>query len=95
MKIAHGSSNSNKFSILKKSEFPVLTRDKPSRGDFKEYLKKNKHKVSHLKYGDFNFLLYLAEMLDVESAVNIADGVQREGTVPEALDELIEHKADL
>ena len=72
-----------------------MKRDKPSKNDFKEYLKKNKHKQSHLKYGDLNFLLYLAEILDVETAVSIADEVQREGKVMDTIDELIEHKADL
>jgi hypothetical protein len=31
----------------------------------KEYLKRNKHKPSQIKYGDFNFLLYLADQLDI------------------------------
>ena len=61
VKIAHGSSKSNKFAILKKSDFPAYNRDKPSKNDFKEYMKKNKHKPAHVKYGDFNFLLYLAD----------------------------------
>ena len=65
MKIAHGASNSNKFAILKKSDFPSFNRDKPSINDFKEYLKRNKHKPSHIKYGDFNFLLYLADQIDI------------------------------
>jgi hypothetical protein len=65
VKIAHGSSSSNKFAILKKSDFPSFNRDKPSRNDIKEYLKRNKHKPSQIKYGDFNFLLYLADQLDI------------------------------
>jgi nuclear protein localization family protein 4 len=62
VKIAHGSSRSNKFAIVKKADFPPLIRDRPTKKDMKEYMKKNKNiKQSWLKYGDFNFLLYLAQ----------------------------------
>jgi hypothetical protein len=46
---------------VKKAEFPPYIRDKPSKKDFKEYMRRNKNvKLSTLRYGDFNFLLYLA-----------------------------------
>jgi hypothetical protein len=40
-------------------------------------MKKNKHKPSHVKYGDFNFLMYLADELDIQTALNIAEIVER------------------
>jgi hypothetical protein len=46
---------------VKKSDFPAINRDKPTRRDLKEYLKTNKLKPSSIKYGDFNLLMYLAE----------------------------------
>lgn len=72
VKIAHGSSKSNKFAILKKSDFPAINRDKPTRRDLKEYLKTNKLKPTHIKYGDYNLLMYLAEELDDHTALTIA-----------------------
>jgi hypothetical protein len=61
VKIAHGSSKNNKFAIVKKADFPPYIRDKPSKKDFKEYMRRNKNvKISALRYGDFNFLLHLA-----------------------------------
>lgn len=95
MKIAHGSSNSNKFAILKKARFPAKNQEGATTRDFKEHLRENKKKPSHIKYGDFNFLIYLADVLDIETAATIAENVERELPIAEAIDELIEHKADL
>jgi hypothetical protein len=62
VKIAHGTSKSNKFAIIKKAEFPPVVRDKPGKKEFKEYMRRNKNiKQSAIKYGDFNFLLHLAQ----------------------------------
>lgn len=95
MKIAHGSSSSNKFAIIKKSKFPAKHQQGATTKDFKNHLMENKKKPSHIKYGDFNFLIYLADVLDIETAVSIAENVERETPIAEAIDDLIEHKADL
>jgi hypothetical protein len=96
VKIAHGTSKSNKFAIIKKSEFPPIIRDKPSKKDLKEYMKRNKNvKQSSLKYGDFNFLLYLAMEIDPATAHSIAECVATEQQVQSFIDDLIENKADL
>jgi nuclear protein localization family protein 4 len=65
VKIAHGSSNSNKFAILKKAKFPAKHQQGATTKDFKNHLMENKKKPSHIKYGDFNFLIYLADVLDI------------------------------
>ena len=39
VKIAHGSSNSNKFAILKKAKFPAKNQQGATSRDFQEYLK--------------------------------------------------------
>ncbi len=39
--------------------------------------------------------MYLAEQLDDHTALSIAEIVEKEGKVDEAIEELIEHKADL
>lgn len=96
VKIAFGSSKNNKFAIVKKSDFPSVTRDKPSKKDLKEYVRKNKNvKQSNLKYGDFNLLLYLAQEIDPATAHTIAECVANEKQVSEHVDDIIEHKADL
>ena len=96
VKIAHGSSKTNKFAILKKADFPPIIRDKPEKKHFKQYMRRNKNvKQSYLRYGDFNFLLYLAQEIDPPTAHNIADRVVNELQVEGFIDELIENKADL
>jgi hypothetical protein len=40
-------------------------------------LKKNKQKQSWIKYGDFNFLLYLADIIDLQTALSIAEEVAK------------------
>lgn len=79
VKIAHGSSKNNKFAIVKRAEFPPIIRDKPSKKDLKEYMKRNKNiKQSWLKYGDFNLLLYLAQEIDPATAHTIAECIVHE-----------------
>lgn len=59
-------------------------------------MKRNKNvKSSYLKYGDFNFLLYLAQEIDPATAHSIAECVVNEQQVQSFIDELVEHKADL
>jgi hypothetical protein len=90
VKIAHGSSKNNKFAIVKKAEFPPVIRDKPSKKDLKEYMKKNKNiKQSSLKYGDFNFLIYLAQEIDPATAHSIAECVSNEQNVQHYIDDLV------
>ena len=90
VKIAHGTSRSNKFAIIKKADFPPIIRDKPSKKELKEYMKRNKNiKQSHLKYGDFNFLLYLAQEIDPATAHSIAECVANEQQVQGFIDDLI------
>lgn len=76
MKLAHGSSRSNKFAYLKKADFPAKNQVGATKKDLKEYLKKNQHKPSYVKYGDFNLLIYLAELMDIQTAISIANSVQ-------------------
>ena len=64
--IGHGSSPDNRFSVLKNADFPARGRKKIEKGDLKSYLQKYKSKAASIKYGDFNFLLYLVEEFDVE-----------------------------
>lgn len=95
VKIAHGSSKSNKFAYLKKADFPAKNQTGVTKKDLKEYLRKNKNKPSHIKYGDFNLLVYLADLLDVHTALSIANAVKDEGKVDDALDDYVQQTSEV
>lgn len=96
VKIAHGTSSSNKFAIVKKADFPVIVRSRPTKKDLREYMRKNRNvKQSWLKYGDFNLLLYLSHEIDPQTVHKIAECVANEEQVGDFIDDMVEHKADL
>lgn len=96
VKIAHGSSKNNKFSILKKSEFPSLNRDKPINKNLKDYMNRNKNtKPSWQKYADFNLLLYLGNTMDNETAHSIAESVAKEEKISEHIEDMVDQMTDL
>ena len=72
--LAHGQpSHSKDYNILKIHDFPAKNRDKPAtQADFSGYLKKYKAEKSERKFANFQLLLYLADMLDLDTAVAIA-----------------------
>lgn len=46
--------------------------------DLKNYLRKYKHEESYSRYSDFHLLLYISEILDIESAIVLAETVGKE-----------------
>jgi hypothetical protein len=61
---------------LKIHDFPAKNRDKPAtHNEFQGYLKKYKGEKSERKFANFQLLLYIAELLDIDTAVAIADNV--------------------
>ena len=44
-------------------------------------MKNNKHKPSHIKYGDLNLLIYIADTIDLGTAIALANAVQTEDKV--------------
>ena len=59
-------------------------------------MRRNKNiKQSPLKYGDFNFLLYLAQEIDPATVHSIAECVANEQQVQGFIDDMVENKADL
>lgn len=78
MKVASGASTSNKFAILKNNEFPVLNRGKVKKNVLREYIKANFRKKSIVRYGDLNLLLLIAELIGVDTAMEIALKVSAE-----------------
>lgn len=74
--IAHGQPKSKKdYNILKNYDFPVLNRAKvPTQKDFKEYLKRhNKNEPSQRRFANFHLLAYIAEIMDIDTALVIAN----------------------
>jgi nuclear protein localization family protein 4 len=95
VKLAHGSSKSNKFAYLKSSEFPAVHNGTLTKDSLKQYLKMNKHKKPCAKYGDFNLLLHLADLCDIDTAISVANCVQSEVPVPESIDDMITQKSEI
>lgn len=58
-------------------------------------MKANKHKKPYVKYGDFNLLVYLADAIDIGTAINIANCVQSEAPVEEHLDDFVTQFAEM
>jgi hypothetical protein len=57
------------FNIVKFYDFPVANRNKTrARRDFTDYIRKHKSDPAIKRYSNFHFLLYLAEMLDLDTA---------------------------
>ena len=90
--LAHGQPKANKdYRILKNYDFPAFNRSKPpTRQDYKDYLKRHKGEPSQRKFACFNLLIYLAEMMDVHTAMTIANHVAEEKPLDPALVELLE-----
>jgi hypothetical protein len=72
VKVVSGASSSNKFAILKNNEFPVLNRGKVKKNVLREYIKANFRKKSNVKYGDLNLLMLIAELVGVDTSMEIA-----------------------
>ena len=78
------------MTILHHNDFPVENRDKEvGTNDIKNYLKKHKNEPGFRKCSDFHFLVHLAKMLDVESALIAAQCVAHEQELPLGLQELL------
>lgn len=64
------------YSILKIRDFPAYNRGPPAKpAEYKGYLAKNKGEPLDRRFADFNFLLYIAEILDVQTAVTMAQSI--------------------
>mmetsp|Transcript_83 Transcript_83/g.160 ORF Transcript_83/g.160 Transcript_83/m.160 type:complete len:225 (+) Transcript_83:1044-1718(+) len=81
--LAHGQPNQNnvKFNIIKRYDFPCMHRfgQNPQNKDFKSYMQATKPmKNSFERFANFHLLLYLSELLDLQTAVGIAQCVANE-----------------
>lgn len=93
--LAHGQPNENntQFNILKRYDYPVMNRfgKEQTQNDFTSFLRGSKGlKTRHERFACFNFLLHLCKVMDVDTAMSIANSVAEEQPIDAALVELLE-----
>ncbi len=88
----HGVPKTQKdYNILKNYDFPTPNRGKaPARQDFKTYLARHKGEPSQRRLACFSLLIYIADVLDINTALAIAEKVAKEEPLDSALVELLE-----
>lgn len=61
------------FSIMKIYEFPVKNREQPATpAEFSGYMKKYAAEPSERMFANFQLLLYLADYMDMDTAIGVA-----------------------
>lgn len=72
--MAHGQpTHQNDYNIMKSYDFPVRNRDTPATpGDFTGYLRKYASDPTEKSFANFHMLLYLAELMDIDTAMTCA-----------------------
>lgn len=55
-----------------------------------EYFKKKKNEKALVKYSNFNFLIYLAKVVDIPTSENIAKQIVEESVDEETLNSIVE-----
>ena len=84
--VASGSPSHDNYNILKIYDFPVKNRDSPAkREEFTGYLNKYRSDPTEKLFANFQLLLYLIEMMDIDTALTIAQHVAAELPVEEDL----------
>lgn len=76
---------------MKIYDFPATNRGKSaSRDEYRGYLKKYKGEVSERRFANFHLLLYISDLLDIDTAMAIANLVSVEAGLDSSLIELLE-----
>lgn len=93
--LANGQPNANnkQFNILKRYDYPVMNRfgKQPTGSDFKAFLNSSRgQKNSFERFACFQFLIHLAQKMDIDTAANIARMVAEEQNLEEFMVELLE-----
>jgi nuclear protein localization family protein 4 len=79
------------YKYLKNYDFPVRNRTKAiTKKDYQEYIKKHKGEPSNRKFACFSLILYIAEMLDIDTSLVIANLIANEQPLEKSLVELLE-----
>ena len=90
--MAHGQpAATTDYGILKIYDFPATNRGAPAtRNEFKGYLKKYKSEATERCFANFHLLLFIADLLDVDTALTICQSVAAEIPLESYLIELLE-----
>ena len=79
------------YGILKLYDFPATNRGQPAtRAEFKGYLKKYKSEPTERRFANFHLLIFIADLLDVDTALTLAQSVAAEKPIEDFLIELME-----
>lgn len=72
--VAHGQpSHANDYNILKIYDFPTKNRGNPATpGDFSGYLRKYSSDPTEKIFANFQLLIYLSELMDIDTALTCA-----------------------
>ena len=74
------------YGILKVHEFPNINRGVPCGiAEYKGYLQKYSKLSTQRRFADFNLLVYIADLLGVETSVEIGRRVATETPLPDSL----------
>lgn len=93
--LAHGQPNENntQFNILKRYDYPVMNRfgKDQTKSDFSTFLRNSKGlKTNFERFSCFQFLLHLCKVMDVDTAITIAQNVVNEQPIEAVTVELLE-----
>ena len=89
--VAHGQPKNTLHNILDNTDFQVANRDWPQTpSDLMKYMNSRRHLKSYERYANLHVLLFLAKMLDIHTAIAVAECVRDRVEVPEYLEMLIE-----
>lgn len=71
VKIAAGRDKSTKFAIMKGNEFPTSSRGAVKGKKLKEFIAKARRIPINTRFGDLNLLIFVAETLGFEAAMEL------------------------
>jgi hypothetical protein len=70
--LGHGQPKTkNDYNILKNYDYPGYNRSNkkaPTKQDYKDYIKRHKKDPNPRKFSSFNFLVYIADLIDIDTA---------------------------
>ena len=90
VKIGAGVGSMKKIAILKNNLFPPSSRGKVKTQQMKDYRMKTKHQPNIIRFGDFNLLIFVAEVIDGATACEIARSVAQQKDIDEDVCTLVE-----
>lgn len=93
VQLANGQPKESKdYSILRNYDFLAQNRQfKPNKNDLKDYFRANKSEANPKKFANFQFLLYLVRMLDIDTVCALGRKIADNEPIEDFLIELVEN----